>query len=60
MKDQKDKQCRFIFLQPVLIIFTRGAMMMMHSMQEQKFFGDTQQSWEVVFDNTIVFKIFAI
>jgi len=22
MKDQKDKQCRFIFLQPVLIIFT--------------------------------------
>jgi len=48
------------FLQPVLIIFTRGAMMMMHSMQEQKFFGDTQQSWEVVFDNTIVFKIFAI
>jgi len=26
MKDQKDKQCRFVcFLQPVLIIFTRGS-----------------------------------
>jgi len=25
MKDQKDKQCRIIFLQPVIIIFTRGA-----------------------------------
>jgi len=25
MKDQKDKRCRFIFLQPFLIIFTRCA-----------------------------------
>jgi len=25
MEDQKDKQCRIIFLQPVFIIFTRGA-----------------------------------
>jgi len=25
MEDQKDKQCRIIFLQPIFIIFTRGA-----------------------------------
>jgi len=30
MKDQKDKQSRFIFLQPVLIIFTRGAIICDH------------------------------